>query len=352
MGRLTEPFIEFFRYLPAPAFGALAVAVLGIEDAPKVAIIFVGTFPQQVLVISNATRRIDSASSKRRDPGRAAPVAHLACIVPGVTPASTRTCASCWAGLDLSDRRRADRRQLGDHLLHQPAGEISGLRTRVRLDLPHRAHRPRHGSRCWHRSVASCSHGCGRRVGDGSPRWSVCCAVAAGLHHRTSPTPRRRRHEASRGHDGGGDGIARPGSGRAGALRPSQAASRDSRRARALQDLHRARTPAVARALGHFVSVVRWGDRRHPRRRRRARPRCGRVSRPRGSAGVADRDRTERADQPVQPVRAGASTRGLFALATAGIGRRGLGLAHPTKHTAGTDISGFPGTKIYQAPQE
>ena len=59
MARLTEPFIEFFRYLPAPAFGALAVAVLGINDAPKVAIIFVGTFFQQVLVISNTTRRID-----------------------------------------------------------------------------------------------------------------------------------------------------------------------------------------------------------------------------------------------------------------------------------------------------
>ncbi|HEY4187890.1 MAG TPA: ABC transporter permease [Polyangia bacterium] len=57
--RLTEPFIEFFRYLPAPAFGALAVAVLGINDAPKIAIIFVGTFFQQVLVISNTTRRID-----------------------------------------------------------------------------------------------------------------------------------------------------------------------------------------------------------------------------------------------------------------------------------------------------
>jgi NitT/TauT family transport system permease protein len=61
MGRLTEPFIEFFRYLPAPAFGALAVAVLGIEDAPKVSIIFIGTFFQQVLVIANTTRRIDPA---------------------------------------------------------------------------------------------------------------------------------------------------------------------------------------------------------------------------------------------------------------------------------------------------
>jgi NitT/TauT family transport system permease protein len=61
MGRLTEPFIEFFRYLPAPAFGALAVAVLGIEDAPKISIIFIGTFFQQVLVIANTTRRVDPA---------------------------------------------------------------------------------------------------------------------------------------------------------------------------------------------------------------------------------------------------------------------------------------------------
>jgi len=59
--KLQEPFIEFFRYLPAPAFGALCVAVLGIDDAPKVAIIFVGTFFQQVLVISNTVRKVDPA---------------------------------------------------------------------------------------------------------------------------------------------------------------------------------------------------------------------------------------------------------------------------------------------------
>jgi NitT/TauT family transport system permease protein len=61
IARLNEPFIEFFRYLPAPAFGALAVAVLGIHDPPKVAIIFIGTFFQQVLVLANTTRRIDPA---------------------------------------------------------------------------------------------------------------------------------------------------------------------------------------------------------------------------------------------------------------------------------------------------
>lgn len=57
--RLTEPFVEFFRYLPAPAFGALAVAILGIHQAPKIAIVFIGTFFQQVLVVANTTRKLD-----------------------------------------------------------------------------------------------------------------------------------------------------------------------------------------------------------------------------------------------------------------------------------------------------
>ncbi|HEY8898977.1 MAG TPA: ABC transporter permease subunit [Chthoniobacterales bacterium] len=61
ISRITEPFVDFTRYMPAPAFGALAVAVLGIYDPPKVAIIFLGTFFQQVLVIANTTRKLDTS---------------------------------------------------------------------------------------------------------------------------------------------------------------------------------------------------------------------------------------------------------------------------------------------------
>lgn len=61
VSRLNEPFIEFFRYLPAPAFGALAVAILGIYDGPKIAIIVIGTFFQQVLIVANTTRKLDLA---------------------------------------------------------------------------------------------------------------------------------------------------------------------------------------------------------------------------------------------------------------------------------------------------
>jgi NitT/TauT family transport system permease protein len=59
--RLVEPFTDFIRYMPAPAFGALAIAVMGIADAPKVAIIFIGTYFQMVLVISNTTRLLDTS---------------------------------------------------------------------------------------------------------------------------------------------------------------------------------------------------------------------------------------------------------------------------------------------------
>ncbi len=59
--RLTEPFVDFVRYMPAPAFGALMVAVFGIHLEPKIAIIVIGTFFQQVLVVANTVRKADPA---------------------------------------------------------------------------------------------------------------------------------------------------------------------------------------------------------------------------------------------------------------------------------------------------
>jgi NitT/TauT family transport system permease protein len=86
--RLNEPFVEFFRYLPAPAFGALAVAILGIYDGPKITIIVIGTFFQQVLIVANTTRKLDvglveaaltlGAKNARRLLGRV--------VIPGILP--------------------------------------------------------------------------------------------------------------------------------------------------------------------------------------------------------------------------------------------------------------------------
>lgn len=83
--RLFAPFVEFFRYLPAPAFGALAVAILGIHEAPKIAIIFIGTFFQQVLVVSNTTRKLDPALLEAAQTlGASRPALLFRVVIPGI----------------------------------------------------------------------------------------------------------------------------------------------------------------------------------------------------------------------------------------------------------------------------
>jgi NitT/TauT family transport system permease protein len=88
IGRLAEPFTDFVRYMPAPAFGALCVAVLGINDAPKVAIIVIGTLFQMVLVIANTTRQADRALLEAaRTLGANDRQLLFRVIVPGILPA-------------------------------------------------------------------------------------------------------------------------------------------------------------------------------------------------------------------------------------------------------------------------
>lgn len=59
--KLIEPFVDFMRYMPAPAFGALMVAIFGLADAPKVAVIFIGVFFNMLLVTANTVRTVDAS---------------------------------------------------------------------------------------------------------------------------------------------------------------------------------------------------------------------------------------------------------------------------------------------------
>ena len=91
VGRLTEPFVEFFRYLPAPAFGALAVAVLGIYDGPKIAIIVIGTLFQQVLIVANTTRRLEfTLIEAARTLGAKGARVLSRVVIPGILPSLFR----------------------------------------------------------------------------------------------------------------------------------------------------------------------------------------------------------------------------------------------------------------------
>lgn len=85
--KLLEPFVDFIRYMPAPAFGALCVAVLGIEDGPKIAVIWIGTFFQMVLVVANTTRQIDVGlleAAQTLGAGKRSLVTRV--ILPGILP--------------------------------------------------------------------------------------------------------------------------------------------------------------------------------------------------------------------------------------------------------------------------
>ncbi len=85
--RLFEPFVDFFRYMPAPTFSTLLVALLLAGDAPKIALVFIGTVFQMVLVISKTTRLLDPSLLEAAQTLGAKPRQLITKVVlPGILP--------------------------------------------------------------------------------------------------------------------------------------------------------------------------------------------------------------------------------------------------------------------------
>lgn len=85
--KLFEPFVDFFRYMPAPTFSTLLVAVLLAGDAPKVALVFIGTVFQMVLVVSKTTRLLDPALLEAAQTLGAKPRQMITgVVIPGILP--------------------------------------------------------------------------------------------------------------------------------------------------------------------------------------------------------------------------------------------------------------------------
>ena len=55
---LFEPLMDFIRYMPAVAFIPLVMIWVGIDESSKIAIIFIGTFFQMVLMMAEDVRRV------------------------------------------------------------------------------------------------------------------------------------------------------------------------------------------------------------------------------------------------------------------------------------------------------
>src|SRR5258708_16664975 len=83
--KLLEPFIDFFRYMPAPAFSTLVFEAFGAADAPKISLVFIGTFFQMVLVISKTNRQLDRSLLEAAQTLAASPLQFFtAGVVPGL----------------------------------------------------------------------------------------------------------------------------------------------------------------------------------------------------------------------------------------------------------------------------
>ena len=58
---ILEPLTDFIRYMPAVAFIPLVMLWFGIEESAKIAIIFIGTFFQMVLMVAENVRLVPTA---------------------------------------------------------------------------------------------------------------------------------------------------------------------------------------------------------------------------------------------------------------------------------------------------
>lgn len=58
IGAVTEPLVDFVRYLPVPALVPLTLIWLGIGEASKISLLWIGTFFQLVLLVADDARRV------------------------------------------------------------------------------------------------------------------------------------------------------------------------------------------------------------------------------------------------------------------------------------------------------
>ncbi len=64
VSELVEPFVGFARYLPVPAFVPLCILWFGLGHESKIAIIFLGTFFQLILMVADVAREVPIAYSE------------------------------------------------------------------------------------------------------------------------------------------------------------------------------------------------------------------------------------------------------------------------------------------------
>ncbi|MBX3080245.1 MAG: ABC transporter permease [Anaerolineae bacterium] len=121
-----EPFVDFVRYLPVSAMIPLLILYIGLGEEEKIAVIFIGTFFQLVLMVADATSHvakdlIDSAYTLGVSRWRIMPLVLIPATLPGIMDALRITLGWAWTYLIVAELVAADR-GLGIMILESQRG--------------------------------------------------------------------------------------------------------------------------------------------------------------------------------------------------------------------------------------
>lgn len=113
IGAALEPIVDFIRYLPVPALVPLSIIWFGVGEETKIFLLWLGTFFQLVLLVSDDMRRvpqeyIEIAYTVGAEPGQVLKDVAFRAMLPGLVDNLRITLGWCWTYLIIAEIVAAD----------------------------------------------------------------------------------------------------------------------------------------------------------------------------------------------------------------------------------------------------
>jgi NitT/TauT family transport system permease protein len=108
VGTVIEPIVDFIRYLPVPALVPLLIIWFGIGEASKIAVLWMGTFFQLVLLIADDAKRvpreyIETGYTLGAKPGQITRAIVLRAMLPNMVDNLRITLGWCWTWIIVAE---------------------------------------------------------------------------------------------------------------------------------------------------------------------------------------------------------------------------------------------------------
>ncbi len=108
VGAVTEPLVDFIRYLPVPALVPLTLIWLGIGEGSKIMLLWIGTFFQLVLLVAEDARRvphefIETGRTLGAGDGSLMKDVLLPAMMPNMVDSLRITLGWCWTYLIIAE---------------------------------------------------------------------------------------------------------------------------------------------------------------------------------------------------------------------------------------------------------